>query len=156
MECIYLQVNAKLGDYLGLDFWTAKTHYGGTLQSAVDHILQLDPGKEDVLEVIPHVSAIAAAFGDPSNKYAKYISSREVDYAKQPFWFYDQQAAFTMSPVSHAGSSRAVQETEETASTIANESPFDRLCPAVLNGQDEIELDLGIYASCALLRPFYP
>jgi len=156
-------VNAKLGDYLGMNFWNEKTRYGGTLQSAVDHIIGLNPGKENVQEVIPHVAVIAAAYGDTGNKYLKYIQSKKSDYAQQSFWLYDQSAAFTTSPAGTGKSKRSELATghpnpsvETPAGVTSVTSPIDKACPAVFKGQTEIELDPGIFASCDLLRPFYP
>jgi hypothetical protein len=159
-----LQVNAKLGDYLGMNFWDEKTRYGGTLQSAVDHIIGLNPGKENVLEAVPHVAAIAAAFGDPGNKYLKYIQAKKKNYNQQSFWLYDQSAAFTMSPAATGKSRRSnnfaadqPDPSVEAPRGINSKAPsVDKECPAVFQGQTEVELDPGIFATCALLRPLYP
>ena len=158
-----IQVNAKLGDYLGMNFWDEKTRYGGTLQSAVDHIIGLSPGKENVLEVIPHAAAIAAAYGDPGNKYLNYIQGKRKDYTQQSFWLYDQVAALTSSPAAMSKSRRGElvaehppPQVEAPTGVTSVTSPIEKACPAVFRGQQEIELDPGIFASCDLLRPFYP
>jgi hypothetical protein len=64
----------------------------------VDYIISLDPGNERVEEALPHVSAVAAVYGDPRHKYANYLKSINRNYDKKPFWFYDQPAAILNRP----------------------------------------------------------
>jgi hypothetical protein len=93
-----LEVNAKLGDQLGLDLWSAKSKYGATIQTALDYAMALNPKGEDVKEIIPHVASVAAAYGDPKDKYAAFMTKIMVDYQSKPFWFYDQTLALSSSP----------------------------------------------------------
>jgi hypothetical protein len=93
-------VNAKLGDQLGLDFWSAKSKYGATIQTAVDYTMALNPKGEDVGEIIPHVASIAAAYGDPKGRYAAFMTKTMANYQSKPFWFYDQTLALVSSPAS--------------------------------------------------------
>ena len=44
-----------------MDFWTAKSKYGTTIQDALDWAMSADPKNENVLDIIPHVAAVAAA-----------------------------------------------------------------------------------------------
>ena len=145
-----------------MNFWTETTRYGGTLQSAVDHIISLDPGKEDVQEVLPHVAAMAAAFGDPGNRYLKYIQEKKSNYAQQSFWLFDQTAAFTMAPASDGKAQRSAPDMElfpvsfKGPDNSAVKSPVGKACPPVFDGQNVIELDPGISVTCVELEPFYP
>lgn len=90
--------NAKLGDELGMNFWKAKSKYGATIQTAVDYAMAQNPKDEDVTELAPHVAAVAAAYGDPSGKYAAFLRRIVPDYQGQPFWYYDQAQALPNSP----------------------------------------------------------
>ncbi|KDN42903.1 hypothetical protein RSAG8_06429, partial [Rhizoctonia solani AG-8 WAC10335] len=85
--------NAKLGDYVGINYWSVRTKYGATIQTAVDYLISLDPGNERVEEALPHVAAVAAVYGDPRSKYASYLKSGNRNYDKKPYWFYNQPAA---------------------------------------------------------------
>jgi hypothetical protein len=109
-----LIANAKMGDQLGLNLWSAKSKYGATIQTALDFIMSLDPKGEDVKEVVPHVASIAAAYGDPSGKYSMFMENVMSDYQSQPFWFYDQTAALPNSPAAkHTRSRRFVNQWEQ-------------------------------------------
>ncbi|CAE6462698.1 unnamed protein product [Rhizoctonia solani] len=90
--------NAKLGDYVGINYWSVRTKYGATIQTAVDYLISLDPGNERVDEALPHVAAVAAAYGDPRSKYANYLKSGNRNYDKKPYWFYNQPAAILNKP----------------------------------------------------------
>ncbi|CAE6523890.1 unnamed protein product [Rhizoctonia solani] len=90
--------NAKLGDYIGINYWSIRTKYGATIQTAVDYLVSLDPGNERVEDALPHVAAVAAAYGDPHRKYANYLKSGNRNYDKKSYWFYDQPAAILNKP----------------------------------------------------------
>ncbi|CDO72352.1 hypothetical protein BN946_scf184977.g49 [Trametes cinnabarina] len=168
--------NAKLGDQLGMNFWTAKSKYGATIQTALDYTMGLDPKGEDISDIFPHVAAVAAAYGDPKGKYAAFLQQKESDYASQPFWFYDQSSALPNSPAgahakhrrgsiletpaSVAGALRVdgVRDAEHLAGqaldTVHSASiPFE--CPAVFALAKETELEDGLFVSCDQLKPFY-
>ncbi|KAF8707521.1 Ras of Complex, Roc, domain of DAPkinase, partial [Rhizoctonia solani] len=101
LTCFNLEAmitNAKLGDYIGINYWSTRTKYGATIQTAVDYIISLDPGNERVEEALPHVAAVAAVYGDPRRKYTNYLKSVNRNYDKKPFWFYDQPAAIMNKP----------------------------------------------------------
>ncbi|OSD06106.1 chondroitin AC/alginate lyase [Trametes coccinea BRFM310] len=171
--------NAKLGDQMGLNFWTAKSKYGATIQTALDFVMGLDPKGEDISDIFPHVAAIAAAYGDPKGKYAGFLQQKESDYASQPFWFYDQSAALPNSPAGgHAkhrrddqgsvlatpanttgalgaegvhGAGKMAAQTLDTVSAAS--VAFE--CPAIFALSKETELEDGLFVSCDQLRPFY-
>ncbi|CAE7073335.1 unnamed protein product [Rhizoctonia solani] len=95
--------NAKLGDYIGINYWSVRTKYGATIQTAVDYLISLDPGNERVEDALPHVAAVAAAYGDPRSRYANYLKSGNRNYDKKSYWFYNQPAAISNKPKSKRG-----------------------------------------------------
>ena len=58
----------------------------------------LDPKKEQVEDIFPHVAAVAAAYGDPTGKYRAFLLSHDQSYKTRDYWFYDQPSAFFHSP----------------------------------------------------------
>ncbi|KAI0361753.1 chondroitin AC/alginate lyase [Trametes cingulata] len=163
--------NAKLADQLGMNFWTAKSKYGATIQTALDYTMGLDPKGEDISDIFPHVAAVAAAYGDPKGKYAGFLQKKESDYASQPFWFYDQSGALPNSPAGGRGKHRrdtealvaegaanAVDFAEGTGAHVLDDVNTGEIhfeCPAVFQQAKETELEDGLFVSCADLEPFY-
>ncbi|KDQ63783.1 hypothetical protein JAAARDRAFT_189320 [Jaapia argillacea MUCL 33604] len=96
--------NAKLGDQLGYNFWSYRSKYGATIQTAVDYVMAQDPKGEDATEIVPHVATVAAAYGDPKGKYGAFMQRTMNSYKDQPFWFYDQTSAFPNSPAARVSS----------------------------------------------------
>ncbi|ORY29370.1 alginate lyase-domain-containing protein [Naematelia encephala] len=74
-------LNAKLGASLNLDFWSVRSSQGATIRS------------EDANELLPHVAAVAAAYGDEDGRYRSFLDSSGVDYESQIWWFFDQPEA---------------------------------------------------------------
>ncbi|EKM60952.1 uncharacterized protein PHACADRAFT_156084 [Phanerochaete carnosa HHB-10118-sp] len=168
--------NAKLGDQLGLNFWTAKSKYGATIQTALDYAMSVNPKGEDVSDIFPHVATVAAAYGDPKGKYASFLQKYISSYQSQPFWFYDQSAALPNSPAgktrkrsdaapvsklesptaasqaSSAGPTTFVDPVEPVA-TQNSTIPFE--CPAVFKDAPAVELEDGLYVTCDQLKPFF-
>ena len=96
-----LIANAKLADNLALNMWSAVSSSGATIQTAVDYLMTLDAGDEDVTELAPHVAAVAAAYGDPEGKYAAWLSdsNNTGDEDETQSWhFYNNPSAFYCNP----------------------------------------------------------
>lgn len=144
-------MNAKIGDQLGLNLWALKSRYGATIQTALDYTMKLNPKFEDVTEILPHVASVAAAYGDPTGKYAIFLKKAMGDYQSKAFWLYDQTSALTNSPAaqSHAEANIANRSIDDVPDSI----PFQ--CPAVFEDLDKVEIDDGIYVTCEELKPFY-
>ena len=165
-----------------MDFWSAKSKYGATIQNAVDYAMNADPKSENIADIFPHVAAAAAAYGDPSGKYAAFLKKHQPDYATQPFWYYDQSAAVPHSPAGAAASKskhqgrsiqslvaqgvdtahEAVLKDTETVQTLAIDAaskmeagriPF--VCPAVFDESKETELEDGLFVTCDELKSYY-
>lgn len=93
--------NAKLADNLGLNFWSAKTSAGSTLQTAADYLIDLNPEEEDGTELGVLVAAIQAAYGDPNGKYQAFLDddANTGDQEGVQSWrFYNNKEAFNASP----------------------------------------------------------
>ncbi|KAL0950992.1 hypothetical protein HGRIS_007737 [Hohenbuehelia grisea] len=140
--------NAKLGDQVGLDLWSAKSKYGATIQTAVDFLMRTNPKNEVQAEVLPHVAAVAAAYGDPTGKYAAFMRKLRPDYQRQPFWFYDQGAALPNSPASRRNTKRGTIAVDR-APLVAFE------CPPIFHNTKSVALDNGVFVTCEELRPFF-
>ncbi len=150
-----------MGDELGMDFWTTKSKYGATIQTALDFLMRQDPKGEDISQIFPHVAAIGAAYGDTSGKYAAFLKNHDPNYQSKTYWFYDQPEAFLNAPRSR--SKRSVIWTRDDApapplpskstAPVPDSIPFE--CPAVFDDVVEVEIDDGIYVTCDQLRPFY-
>ncbi len=142
-----LQTNAKLGDQLGLNFWTAKSKYGATIQTALDYAMAQDPKSEDVSDIFPHVAAVAAAYGDPKGKYQNFLRSKFSGYQSAPFYFYDQTEALPNSPAA-AGKQKRDDD-------LPDADPIAFACPAGFDEDSRVEIEDGLYVTCDELKPFY-
>lgn len=105
--------------------------------------MNIDPKSEDVREIVPHVAAIAAVYGDPTGRYARFMAKTMANYRTMPFFFYDQSAAFPTS---------ATNGQAEIADNHLSTDSFE--CTKVLNGTS-VELDNGVFATCKDLEPLF-
>jgi len=136
---------AKLGDELEIDFWSAKSRYGTTIEDAVKYVMKLKPKGEDESESFPHVAAVAAAYGDPDGIYDSFLKVKDPNYQGSPFYFYDQPEAYTK-----------VQTTRKRVDDDYDDIPFicapDSKLP---DGAEAYQLDNDIYAMCRDLARFF-
>jgi len=88
-------VNAKIGKFLGLDFWNTTTTQGGNIQKAADftmlQTLNTTDGDGPVWELYPSIAAVAANYGDPSSKYANFMASADGEYPAEPYFLFNQE-----------------------------------------------------------------
>ena len=157
-----------------MDFWTKKTRNGATIQQALDFTMAQDPKKEPVSLIFPHVAAVAAAYGDPSKKYANFLQAHKSDYKSDRYWLYDQALALKMSPSRRRGkrdNRRLLRWKRQDADDLEEYPDGDGIivspearnetssvtiqCPEAFAGQSEIELDNGVFVTCDQVRPFY-
>ncbi|KII93265.1 hypothetical protein PLICRDRAFT_171044 [Plicaturopsis crispa FD-325 SS-3] len=164
-----LITNAKIGDQLGLNLWASKSKYGATIQTALDYTMALNPKGEDVAEILPHVASIAAAYGDPTGKYAAFLKKNQPGYQSKSYWYYDQTTAYQSSPAfQSAKKSRSVEWARDDATATpsnatlpaagaaapdAADIPFQ--CPGVFDKDKEVEISDGVFVTCDQLKPFY-
>lgn len=161
---------AKIGDYLGMDFWTKKTKNGATIQQALDFTMAQDPKKEAVSKIFPHVAAVAAAYGDPDGRYANFLQAHHPVYKSDRYWLYDQAPALKMTPSrrrplrwkrqdaddpeEYPDRDGAIPPSEAQNDTTSRNRIASR-CPETFTGQEEIELDNGVSVTRNQVRPFY-
>lgn len=161
-----MQTNAKLGDQLGLNFWTAKSKYGATIKDALDFLMDKGPGKESVVDIFPHVAAIAAVYGDPSGKYMAYLKKFDSHFMTAPYYYYDQAGALTGARKTPANKEEAWAEepgqqplkldnknVSSSSTTSIPTIPWE--CPAVFATTPKVQLDDGVFVTCDELKPFY-
>ncbi|KAF8213268.1 alginate lyase-domain-containing protein [Mycena galopus ATCC 62051] len=153
LEAMIASTNAKLGDQLGMNFWTAESKQNATIQTALDYAMGLDPGKEDGTEILPHVAAVAAAYGDTTGKYTAFLEKNDGSYQTQAYWYYDQPTSRAQNDRRDAGVENTVVDNVEW--TCICDLPDSAGACEMVNGEPAVVLDNGVTATCAELWPFY-
>src|ERR1700722_17521122 len=89
-----MQVNAKIGQFLGLNFWNATTSQGGTIQKATDfamrQYLNTLNGDGPINEIYPSVAAVAANYGDFQGRYSIFMARADNMYPAEPYFLFNQ------------------------------------------------------------------
>ncbi|KAG7099362.1 hypothetical protein E1B28_001218 [Marasmius oreades] len=145
---------AKIGDEIGMNVWTATTKYGANIKTATDFTMALDPKREDVLQIVPHVLAVARAYGDPTGKYADFLQNRYPQYRTKPYWFYNQPEAFPNA----AGNRRVKRElawAKDGDLSPANREVMPFTCPEVFQLEKCVKIELCICVTCDQLKQYY-
>ena len=86
-------MNARIGEYLGLNFWNTTTIQGATIQTAADFIMTQtlgDPTDGPLSELYPSLAKVAAVYGDPDGKYAAFLKNAEAAYPAEPYFLWNQ------------------------------------------------------------------
>lgn len=141
--------------------------------------MSLDPKGEDISDILPHVAAVAAAYGDPKGRYAAFLQKNDPSYKSQPYWFFDQSGALPNSPAGKSVRGYQVEDnpavksfspeaaapsslptpTDPPSSVPGSEVPVDTEvpfeCPAVFQNAEFVELEYGLFVTCDQLKPFY-
>lgn len=146
--------------------------------------MTLSPGKESIVDIFPHVEAVAAAYGDPTGRYAAFLTKKFSAFSSATYYFYDQPDAFDVAPTSSSkgekemlNMTQPLQLLEEGGHPVANDvtptatapkggsddDADDPLatptipfaCPAAFATGTEVQLDDGVYVTCDELKPFY-
>ncbi|KAJ3750201.1 chondroitin AC/alginate lyase [Lentinula detonsa] len=147
-----LIVLAKIGDYLGKNYWDMKTKYGSTIKTAIDFTMGVKPGSEKIEELVPHVAAAMAAYG-PSQAYTNFLNKENAQ--NQPFWFYDQASALSHAPASKSGSSKRSMLAWRRDDDDGVTGTVDPECPTYFVQHERAEIDNGVYVTCKELLPYY-
>ncbi|KAF9224978.1 chondroitin AC/alginate lyase [Gyrodon lividus] len=87
---IAMMTNARIGDYIGLDFWNWTGYAGTGIKDALDFAMTVPPGNENAAELYQPIAGIAAQYGDPDGKYANFLASVDVDYPAAPYFLWSQ------------------------------------------------------------------
>ncbi|KIK96751.1 hypothetical protein PAXRUDRAFT_825612 [Paxillus rubicundulus Ve08.2h10] len=87
---IAMITNARIGDYIGLDFWDWKGFAGAGIQEAVDFAMTVPPGHEQAAELYQPIACTAAQFGDEDGKYANFLASADSEYPSSPYFLWSQ------------------------------------------------------------------
>ncbi|KAG9086917.1 hypothetical protein FS749_003284 [Ceratobasidium sp. UAMH 11750] len=97
-------VNARLGQYLGLTTWRTPSKANTTIQDACNYAMTFTASQSNEdgydSELYPDVAAVGAIYGDPDEKYAKWLAGRDPSFPGQPYFLWDQ-------PLSNEGLSGA-------------------------------------------------
>ncbi|KAF5390349.1 hypothetical protein D9757_002788 [Collybiopsis confluens] len=141
---------AKLGDYLGQNYWDAKSRHGATIRDAVNFLMSVDPKKETEVaaQAGQHVAAAQAIYG-PCPEYSAYLN--KLKFEEQSYWYYDQPSAFKQ-----ASSSRCNKMRSRTV-VWRRDSGYDSggiQCPDMFKEFEKVEIDNGIFVTCADVLPF--
>jgi hypothetical protein len=143
------QTAAKIGSQLGQNYWDVTTRQGATIKTAIDYLMKLNPGSEDISELCPHIAAALAAYGDPAGQYLNFLKRCDPDYAGRPYWFYNQPSALRM---------RSAIPSSSASAAVAKKAPRSGAafgCPPVFALTPEVELDYGVFVTCDDLKRFY-
>ncbi|KAJ3836883.1 chondroitin AC/alginate lyase [Lentinula raphanica] len=143
---------AKIGDYLGKDYWDTKTKYGATIKTAVDFTMKVKPGNENVEELTPHVAAVAAAYGS-SPAYDNFLTEQNAE--RHPFWFYDQPSALSHAPTSKSKASKRSMVSWRRDDDDGITGTVSPECPLIFQSHKQVEIDDGIFVTCEQILPFY-
>lgn len=90
------QTNARLSQYLdpSSSVWSLRSLSGATIQTALDFVMQINPSltneTQDVVELLPNVAAVAAAYGDTSGKYGVFLSEHDPLFWSQAYFLWSQ------------------------------------------------------------------
>ncbi|KAI0074707.1 chondroitin AC/alginate lyase [Panus rudis PR-1116 ss-1] len=82
--------NARLAEYVGYNAWNVTSKEGATIQSACDYAMA-HFGTDAASELYPVVGAVAAVYGDPDGKYAKFLlQNNGKDYPADASFLWNQ------------------------------------------------------------------
>lgn len=157
--------------------WSSKSRYHANIQDALDYVLStspLPPSGESIQALLPHVAAVAVAYGDPDGKYAKFIAKQDNGATHRTWWWHDVKGAFgPKSTVPHQRRDQARWSSrifgrallEEREDEIPTETATDALWspgeepirPDIfgVNGDDPVQLDDGVLVTWDDIRPYY-
>jgi hypothetical protein len=133
----YLQVNARIGQYVGYNAWQLKTQEGATIQDACDYAMTFTASQSNETaydsELYPNVAAVAAIYGDADGKYSKWLASRDTNFPSQPYFLWDQ-------PLSNAGRTGAATQggNSSTPNTSSGNTGSNNAAKQVVWGKETV------------------
>ena len=82
--------------------------------------MTIAPGFEAAGELFPNVADVAALYGDPTGKYARFLAERVPTYAEQPYFLWDQLFSDSGLMGSRTGGAGTVSAPPEPVNTGTN------------------------------------
>jgi hypothetical protein len=134
------QTNARLGSHLGFNAWNLTASSGSTIDSALNFTMSIpislstgnnsinsnssEEGSTTMLLFLPSVGAGAIVYGDEDDgdtrgRYVAFLESEEVNYAAQPWFFWNQPLDDSGWVSAHSGSGGPGATTTSTAPTAS-------------------------------------
>ncbi|KII91574.1 hypothetical protein PLICRDRAFT_105018 [Plicaturopsis crispa FD-325 SS-3] len=114
--------NARIAKYIGYDVWNLTTSQGATIQTALDFaMVQTTTTETDALyELYQPAAAVAAAYGDPTGKYAQYLAKGDNTYPEQAYFLWSQPLSDSglLANSSSSGSTAAHQNAARADASI--------------------------------------
>ncbi|KZP34707.1 chondroitin AC/alginate lyase [Athelia psychrophila] len=86
--------NARIGEYLGLNFWNFTTAGGATIKMAADFAMAqnlTEVGDGPLYELYPSLATVAAVYGDPGGTYAAFLAAGDSNYRQSAYYLWDQE-----------------------------------------------------------------
>ncbi|KAF9234506.1 alginate lyase-domain-containing protein, partial [Melanogaster broomeanus] len=87
---IAMMTNARIGEYLGLNFWNWTGYAGAGIKDALDLAMTIPPGDEIASELYQPMAGVAAQYGDPDGKYASFLANVDPKYPSAPYFLWCQ------------------------------------------------------------------
>lgn len=113
---IAMITNARIGEYLGLNYWNWTGYEGAGIKAALDYAMTIPPGTENADELYQPIAGVAATYGDPDNKYANFLANADPRYPAAPYFLWSQPFSDSGLPAAHPGLS---QKRDSSASKSA-------------------------------------
>ncbi|KAF9270370.1 chondroitin AC/alginate lyase [Marasmius fiardii PR-910] len=145
---------AKIGDEIGMNVWGDRTKHGANIKDALDYVMTVDPKREDRSQIVPHVLAVATAYGDPTGEYASFLQEHSPKYRTKSSWFYNQPDAFPSTHRNREGK-RGVAWPKDDDMPSAERDSVTFTCPRIFTSEPCVELDLGVCVTCEQLEEFF-
>jgi hypothetical protein len=129
-------VNAKIGEYLGTNYWNTSTTKGGNIQKACDFLmtvtLNTTDGDGPIDEPYSSIVAVGSKYGDPNGKYSSFLANADPQYPAQPYFLWNQPFSDSGLPAAMSGPS--TQKSDALRLYFAPGTTFFILYSAVLFG----------------------
>ncbi|KAH7915931.1 chondroitin AC/alginate lyase [Hygrophoropsis aurantiaca] len=131
---IAMMTNARIGSYLGLDYWNYTGAEGAGIQDALDFAMTIPPtddplGHRQPAELYQPVAGVASQYGDPDGKYASFLSQIDQRYPSAPYFLWCQPFSESGLVAARPGYSPSRDVASEARAPLAAV-----LCIAVLLG----------------------
>ncbi|KAI6015146.1 chondroitin AC/alginate lyase [Pisolithus orientalis] len=128
---IAMITNARIGEYLGLDYWNWTGNEGAGIKAALDYAMTIPPRTENADELYQPIAAVAAKFGDPDGKYANFLANADPHYPSAPYFLWSQPFSDSGLPAARPGWSPK-RDSSAGKSILGGPTTLFAVLPAVL------------------------